>query len=86
MLFRLLHRIVECLLHFERRLVEPDIDHVGFVGISVKVMEVEGEKLWDGCRRARPGWALGRPATACGRLLRAGRRSGNSPRGGPRPS
>lgn len=27
--------------------VEPDIDDVGFVSISVKVMEVEGEKLWD---------------------------------------
>ena len=27
--------------------VEPDIDDVGFVSISVKVMGVEGEKLWD---------------------------------------
>jgi len=27
--------------------VEPDIDDVGFISISVKVMGVEGEKLWD---------------------------------------
>jgi hypothetical protein len=27
--------------------VEPDIDDVGFCSISVKVMGVEGEKLWD---------------------------------------
>ncbi len=27
--------------------VEPDIDDVGFVSISVKVMGVDGEKLWD---------------------------------------
>jgi hypothetical protein len=27
--------------------VEPDIDDVGFVSISVKAMEVDGEKLWD---------------------------------------
>jgi hypothetical protein len=27
--------------------IEPDIDDVGFVSISVKVMGVEGEKLWD---------------------------------------
>jgi len=27
--------------------VEPDIDDVGFVSISVKVMGVEGDKLWD---------------------------------------
>jgi hypothetical protein len=27
--------------------VEPDIDDVGFVSISIKVMGVEGEKLWD---------------------------------------
>ena len=27
--------------------VEPDIDDVGFVSLSVKVMGVEGEKLWD---------------------------------------
>ncbi len=27
--------------------VEPDIDDVGFVSISVKAMGVEGEKLWD---------------------------------------
>ena len=27
--------------------VEPDIDDVGFVSLSVKVMGVDGEKLWD---------------------------------------
>jgi hypothetical protein len=27
--------------------IEPDIDDVGFVSISVKVMGVEGDKLWD---------------------------------------
>lgn len=27
--------------------IEPDIDDVGFVSISVKVMGVEGERLWD---------------------------------------
>jgi hypothetical protein len=27
--------------------IEPDIDDVGFASISVKVMGVEGEKLWD---------------------------------------
>jgi len=27
--------------------IEPDIDDVGFVSISVKVIGVEGEKLWD---------------------------------------
>ena len=28
--------------------VEPDIDDVGFISISVKVMGVEGDRLWDG--------------------------------------
>jgi hypothetical protein len=41
--------------------VEPDIDDVGFVSLSVKVMGVEGEKLWDDEKRTQDFTAICTP-------------------------
>jgi hypothetical protein len=41
--------------------VEPDIDDVGFVSLSVKVMNVDGKKLWDDEKRTQDFLAICTP-------------------------